>query len=236
MAPDARKKLEQIRLSKKKKAITRVGDLRQLIKKKTNTTSPRSPERLNRPVAARLRPDSSGPRDLRDSNLRRFTRTNIPQPTRNNQSLNRLQSRPATTRFNTLNKKSSSSNGQLREKRYPDMQHYVPPHVQRNQPTYIIAPSTVNKAKPAINATANRASDTQGASILVSNLPPAISQSDIIQLFCEIGDMIAVNLINPTTAMVTYQNANDAVRAVKIYHSRLLDDKPMIVNMMPSTI
>lgn len=232
MAPDARKKLEQIRLSKKKKAITQVGDLRQLIKKKA--TFSRSPDRLTKPGTAKSRPNSIGSRDLRDSNLRRTGLRRNVSPTRNNQSLNRLQSRPAATRFTGLNKKSSNSTGQLREKRYPDMQHYVPPHVQRKQATYIIASPTLSKSKPAISAT-NRVADAQGASILVSNLPPSISQSDIIQLFCEIGDMIAVNLINPTTALVTYQNANDAVRAVKIYHSRLLDDKPMIVNMMPST-
>lgn len=106
----------------------------------------------------------------------------------------------------------------------PTQQYYIPPH---QQPTYIIAPP----ARPAMDNVA----EAQGASILVSNLMPSITQSEIIELFGDIGVMTAVNMINSTTALVTYQNSSDAVRAVKVYHNRLLDSKPMLVNMMPNT-
>lgn len=239
MAPDARRKLEQIRLSKQKKAITKVNDLRQLIKKNSpNTNLHRSPDRaIRKGPINRLGPNSNGSRDLRDTNLRRIPTRGNPSPTnRAYQPLSRNVQTMQNPRSSDIVKRPFSSyTGQLRsDKRYPEMQHYVPPHVQRNQQAagYMTTPA-VNKLKPAIHS--NR-SDTQGASILVSNLPTSISQSDIIQIFCEMGNITSVNLINPTTALVTFQNANDAVRAVKINHSRLLDDKPMIVNMMPTTV
>lgn len=75
-----------------------------------------------------------------------------------------------------------------------------------------------------------------GASVLISNLNPTITQSDIIELYGEVGVLAAVNMINQTTALVTYHNSSDAFRAVKVYHNRLLDGRPMLVNMMPTSV
>lgn len=74
------------------------------------------------------------------------------------------------------------------------------------------------------------------ASVLISNLSVDATQSDIIEIFGSVGVMTAVNMINQTTALVSYQNSSDAVRAVKFYNNRLLDGKPMLVNMMPNNV
>lgn len=95
------------------------------------------------------------------------------------------------------------------------------------QPTYIISQA------PPHHGLAMDGVEHQSASVLISNLLPTITQSDIIELFGDVGSMTAVNMINQTTALVTYQHSGDAVRAVKVYHNRLLDGKPMMVNMMP---
>jgi len=115
----------------------------------------------------------------------------------------------------------------------PQQQYYVPPPMRRNQSTFILAPPVVAQKSGGTN---NSSEHHGGASVLISNLNPTITQSDIIELYGEVGVLAAVNMINQTTALVTYHNSSDAFRAVKVYHNRLLDGRPMLVNMMPTSV
>lgn len=246
MAPtDVRKKIDQIRRNKNKSKPGKdrnVKDLRQIISKRSKTNE-RSPNRIGRDrITTRNRPNSTGPRDLRDTNRRLATRkAAVSQPRVNTSSNTRSDKRFQVTTFQVprtapVVNKRTLANGQIvkiGKKVVQQQQYYVPPHMQRNQPTYIIAPA----AAPKSNLAMDSINDTpQGASVLISNLKPSITQSDIIELFGDIGVLTAVNIINQTTALVTYQNSSDAVRAVKVYHNRLLDGSPMLVNMMPNSV
>lgn len=240
MAPiDARKKLEQIRRNKNKNVSNNVKDLRQIIAKKKPQGSSRGSSKVagGRAIKGRLGSDGSKTRDLRETNKKLAVRKNLSQSRDNNRTSTKSDRverfNQGTSRVVISNQKRLSSNGSHFKSGMPSIQYYIPPHMQQQQPTYIIAQA------PARASQSNLAMDnmpaTQGASILISNLIPSITQSEIIELFGDIGIMTAVNMINQTTALVTYQNSSDAVRAVKVYHNRLLDGKPMLVNMMPNS-
>lgn len=240
MAPiDARKKLEQIKRSKgKNKTKTNVKDLRQLIAKKNKTT--RGDDRSSKKYADRdfngRTTKSNAPRDLREVNRKLAARKTYPQ-TVDHRSSNRPAQGPnrpvSSTNYNTINNNKLQrpiNNGRLKATYRQPIRYYVPPHMQQQQPTYIIAP-----AAPRSNLAMDNVPEASGASILISNLMPNITQSEIIELFGEVGTMTAVNMINQSTALVNYQNSSDAVEAVKRYHNRCLDGKPMYVNMMPNS-
>lgn len=243
VAVDARAKLEQIRRNKKKNkpGATRGGgnvkDLRQLISSKKKTKpNDRSPNRVSKGRVTKNKPNiTSGSRDLRDTNKRLASRRNLSQ-TRDNKTTNRTDRLDRTTQVSSRpsisNKRVTSNGGPIKSgKQLQQQQYYLPPHMQQHQPpTYIFTSAPA----PASNLAMDNVPEVQGASILISNLMPSITQSEIIELFGDIGVMTAVNMINSTTALVTYQNSSDAVRAVKVYHNRLLDGKPMLVNMMPN--
>lgn len=235
MSPiDARKKLEQIRRNKEKAksgsaSVGNVRDLRQLIsKKKQNKKSPN-----NKVASGRVTKNTGGPRDLRETNKKLASRRNLSQ-SRDNRSGPNKNERPERTpqRPGKISANYKISARTLRVGKQQQQQYYVPPHLQAHQqPTYIIAPA----AQPTSSLAMDNVPESRGASILISNLMPSITQSEIIELFGDIGVMTAVNMINQTTALVTYENSSDAVRAVKVYHNRLLDGKPMLVNMMPGS-
>lgn len=254
MAPiDARNKLDQLRKNKNKKKVdppTNVKDLRQIIVRKKKTKG-NDRSTSNRVASGRVTKAVPGQRDLRETNKRLASRRNLSQTRDNNRSTTRNETRPARptqggssarpTLKNTNNNASSrrtTSNGPLRagkQQVHQQQQYYVPPHLQQHHhhqpPTYIIAPA----AAPQSNLAMDNVPEAQGASVLISNLLPSITQSEIIELFGDIGVMTAVNMINETNALVTYQNGSDAVRAVKTYHNRLLDGKPMLVHMLPNS-
>lgn len=235
MAPtDARQKLEQIRKNKNKNKDTKVKDLRQVIARKNPPKSnDRTPKKTVSGRVTKARSSSNGRvRDLRETTTKKqVPRKNL---SLDNRQANKNIDRPNTRSTNISNRRLSSQSAR------PQQQYYVPPHLQPQHPTYIIAAPPIASAAapptvPQSNLAMDNLSDSQGASVLVSNLIPSITQSEIIGLFADIGDMSAVNMINQTTALVTYRNSADAVRAVKVYHNRLLDGKPMLVNMMPSS-
>lgn len=240
---DARKKLEQIRRNKNKNVGNNVKDLRQLIakKKKPQGTSGNNSKASSRALKGRLGSDGFRPKDLRETNKKLSSRKNLSQSRDNNRTLNKNDrierfsqgtSRSLSSTIN--NQKHSIGSGSHFKSGVPSIQYYIPPHLQQQQqqqPTYIIASAPA----PQSNLAMDNVPEVQGASILISNLMPSITQSEIIELFGDIGVMTAVNMINQTTALVTYQNSSDAVRAVKVYHNRLLDGKPMLVNMMPNS-
>lgn len=236
MAPqiDARKKIEQIRKNKSKN----VRDLRQLIPKDSRPKSQsadrfKSRSQIGSGRVSKLSTQKANSRDLRDTRLA----SRKPAP----QSRAEKWVKPAVANTNPVVirvRDDGTIIDQFRAVRSvaEKRAHYVPPHLQQQQqqaPTYIIAqPMAPTNSQPTVAV--DNVVDQTSASVLVSNLLPTINESEIIEIFGNIGVMTAVNMINQTTALVTYQNGSDAVRAVKIYHNRLLDGKPMLVNMMPS--
>lgn len=218
---DIRKKLEQIRRNKQNKnkskkpltnSKTKVEDLRQIISKKTKKREP---------------PRS---RDLRETNKKLTSRAVRPTST------NRAE-RPSTR----LTKRTDSNEQAVQARAYPgpagyqQQQYYVPPHMRQGQPPYVVAAQIdARRTNPLVGASA---APRQGnASILISNLHPKITQSEIIELCSDIGPMSGLNFINQSTVIATFQNSSDAVKAVKIYNNRLLDGRPMSVNMMPNLV
>jgi polymerase delta-interacting protein 3 len=73
-----------------------------------------------------------------------------------------------------------------------------------------------------------------GVRVIVSNLDPSISESDIRELFEDVGQLHGARLIRPGSAEVIYQNQGDAEIAVETYHNRQLDGRPMKVHTSSS--
>lgn len=237
MAPkiDARKKLEQIRRDKvKNQKPTKVRDLRQLISKKKNktTSNDRSPNKTANGRIVKKR--TSGPRDLRDTSIlkRKAARTagrvdrNVHTTVRDQQSTSRPTSNTNTRKVYVASRQPKSM-GQI--------QYYVPPHMQHQQPTFIIAPPAPGPAPVQSNLAMDNVTESQRASVLITNLLPSITQNDIIELFGGVGQLVEVVTINSTTALATYEKGRDAVAAVKVFNNRELDGQVMFVNMMPNS-
>lgn len=63
--------------------------------------------------------------------------------------------------------------------------------------------------------------------IVVSNLHTSVTQSDIKELFEDIGELYDSRIVRPGVAEVIYKSLNDAEKAVDTYHNRQLDGQPM---------
>ncbi|CAN8030954.1 unnamed protein product [Ixodes persulcatus] len=63
----------------------------------------------------------------------------------------------------------------------------------------------------------------QGVSVLVANLDPQVTETDIRDLFQDIGPMQDARMVAVGTALATFHRQSDAVKAFKAYHGRLLD-------------
>lgn len=72
----------------------------------------------------------------------------------------------------------------------------------------------------------------QGVSVLVANLHPQVTESDIRDLFQDIGPMQDVRMVGVGTALATFHRQTDAVKAFKAYHGRLLDHQPMNLTVL----
>ncbi|KAJ6639213.1 polymerase delta-interacting protein 3 [Pseudolycoriella hygida] len=68
---------------------------------------------------------------------------------------------------------------------------------------------------------------TSGYRIVVSNLHSSVSQSDIKELFEDIGTLVEARLVRTGVAEVIYSSMKDAETAVDTYHNRQLDGQPM---------
>lgn len=77
-------------------------------------------------------------------------------------------------------------------------------------------------------------SRSSGYSVVVSNLNPAVTQSDILELFGDVGSIKSYQNINSTTAMVNFSHTQEAAAAVQTYNNRLLDGQPMQVTLIPA--
>lgn len=66
-----------------------------------------------------------------------------------------------------------------------------------------------------------------GYRIVVSNLHSSVSQSDIRELFEDIGELVDARLVRPGVAEVIFRTLKDSELAVDTYHNRQLDGQPM---------
>lgn len=66
-----------------------------------------------------------------------------------------------------------------------------------------------------------------GYRIVVSNLHGSVSQSDIRELFEDVGPLIDARLVRTGVAEVIFEKLQDAQMAVDTYHNRQLDGQPM---------
>jgi len=78
---------------------------------------------------------------------------------------------------------------------------------------------------------ANAANDSKNT-VLVSNLNQMITDSEIKELFGEIGPIVKSSKINSSVALIVYHNEVDARKACNAYHNRLLDGMPMQCNTL----
>lgn len=83
-----------------------------------------------------------------------------------------------------------------------------------------------------VQSPTGRANTTRSSSILVSNLHPSVTESDIIELFGDVGEIHNAKLQHPGAAVIVYQRSEDATKACQIYHNRLLDDQPMQCSLL----
>lgn len=67
----------------------------------------------------------------------------------------------------------------------------------------------------------------QGYRIVVSNLHSSVTESDIKELFQEIGDLTDARLVRTGVAEVIFKREKEALKAVEVYHNRQLDSLPM---------
>lgn len=66
-----------------------------------------------------------------------------------------------------------------------------------------------------------------GHRIIISNLHTSVTESDVRELFEDVGPLVTANLVRPGIAEVVYKNLGDAEEAVETYHNRQLDGQPM---------
>uniref|UniRef100_T1PJS5 RNA recognition protein n=1 Tax=Musca domestica TaxID=7370 RepID=T1PJS5_MUSDO len=70
-------------------------------------------------------------------------------------------------------------------------------------------------------------SSSSGYRIVVSNLHPSVTQSDIKELFEDIGELYDSRIVRPGVAEIIYKSLAHAEKAVDTYHNRQLDGQPM---------
>ena len=66
-----------------------------------------------------------------------------------------------------------------------------------------------------------------GYRIIVSNLHRSVTDTDVKELFEDIGHLISAKLIRTGVAEIVFRLLNEAEEAVKVYHNRQLDGLPM---------
>ncbi|KAI9197348.1 RRM motif-containing protein [Polychytrium aggregatum] len=101
------------------------------------------------------------------------------------------------------------------------------PHSSPNQPSRTAAASA---AAPVVTS--------EHQKINVSNLAYSVSQKDVVDLFTQIGPVKVATLNydatgkSKGTATVVFHRKGDAARAVKEYHNRTLDERPMKIELV----
>lgn len=84
-------------------------------------------------------------------------------------------------------------------------------------------------ASPAARSTSD---PMPGCSVLVANLHPQVTESDIRDLFQYIGPMHDARMVAVGTALATFHRQSDAMKAFKAYNGRMLDGQPMNLTVL----
>ena len=74
-----------------------------------------------------------------------------------------------------------------------------------------------------------------GHRIVVSNLHISVTESDVRELFEDIGALVLAHLVRPGVAEVVFKDLGDAEEAIEAYHNRQLDGKPMKCMLVKSS-
>jgi len=91
-------------------------------------------------------------------------------------------------------------------------------------------------AKMPLRGNSPPAPEAQGGHrIIVSNLHTSVSESDVRELFEDIGALVSAQLVRPGIAEVVYKNLGDAEEAIETYHNRQLDGQPMKCMLVKSS-
>jgi RNA recognition motif-containing protein len=68
-----------------------------------------------------------------------------------------------------------------------------------------------------------------GTKLSVSNLDPGVTETDVKDLFSDVGELKSYRLFDNGVAEVVYKSKQDAMDAINRYHGVPLDGKPMII-------
>lgn len=103
-----------------------------------------------------------------------------------------------------------------------------PYSVHNTKPKLIVSTET-RSSEPSGSSSSSSAhhSATNGYRIVISNLHSTVSQSDIRELFEDIGELVDARLVRPGVSEVIFRSMKDAELAVDTYHNRQLDGQPM---------
>lgn len=92
-------------------------------------------------------------------------------------------------------------------------------HSDRNESQGIFAKLPVRGSSPP--------PAQHGHRIIISNLHATVTESDVRELFEDIGPLGSAKLVRTGIAEVVFKNLGDAEEAVETYHNRQLDGQPM---------
>ncbi|RWS11527.1 uncharacterized protein B4U79_17520 [Dinothrombium tinctorium] len=207
-----------------------ISDLRQVINRKKASTNVKS--RLgfksNNALKAKSRglmSNAARNKILRrnEANLRNRANSQRVIVTDDNISVSTSRDRAAKSRWRQRNQAPLS---RLRSVTLPDILSQAPISA------VIIAPNTSIPSLPLSIDSSNSGAQTT-ASVLVSNLNSSITQADLLELFSDIGEVLNLQMVNSSTALITYRNTSDAARACQTYNNRLLDGLPMSCTLLP---
>merc|ERR1712223_836587 len=74
-----------------------------------------------------------------------------------------------------------------------------------------------------------------GTKVVVSNLQESVTQEDLSELFGDVGPLRRVKMmLAPGSAEIVFLNKEDADRAIEVYHNRQLDGQPMKCQLVTS--
>jgi polymerase delta-interacting protein 3 len=105
-----------------------------------------------------------------------------------------------------------SSSSAVRSRLYNDSH-------DRNESAGIFAKLPVRGSSPPTAQVGHR--------IIISNLHKSVTESDVRELFEDIGSLFSAKLVRPGIAEVVYKNLGEAEEAVEAYHNRQLDGQAM---------
>lgn len=77
--------------------------------------------------------------------------------------------------------------------------------------------------------------DSPKFKVKISNLQSSVTLDDIVELFSDVGDLSTAKITSPGSAEAFYKTKSDCLKAVDVYHNRLLDGSPMKVSFQEET-